>query len=158
MSFPQNNEQIHGAVIDTGVLVEYLSLDAKNPRDVEFGEQIENTILESHNFEVLYISTLTRVEVLYIICRIEGWKNAKEIINSLTMNFIELRILELDDLAAQIKCECPIALSDCYSLAIGSTLTMPVYFMKERELTKKVQTRVKDHFNAEMIILEREML
>ncbi len=150
-----NDDQIKAATLDTGVLIEYLSLDKEKPEEREFLEQLEKTILETDRYSILYIPSIVKSELLYITCRLKGWKEAKNTIDDFLTNFIVLRIPDLDEIAAQIKCRVPIALADCYTLAIGKFLSTPTFFIKEKELTKKNQEIISEEFSINLKLIER---
>jgi len=147
-----------GAIVDTSVLVEYLSLEPTSPRDAAFGHYLEEIVLESKKYQILYISSMTKTELLYISCRAQGWERARTLVKKFLNNFIELHTPEIDELAAQIKSQCPIALSDCFSIAIGSFLALPVYFMKERELTGEIQSTIKEKFDVNLMVFDKQAL
>ncbi len=156
MGMAKDESELQGAIVDTGVLVEYLSSEPDIPKDAAFAQYLEETVLESKKYQILYISSMTKTELLYISCRTQGWEKAKSIVKKFLTNFVELHLPEIDELAAQIKCQCPIALSDCFTIAIGSILALPVYFLKERELTDEIQLTIKDTYSVNLIVLEKE--
>jgi len=61
----------------------------------------------------------------------------------------------LDEIAARIKCTFPIAIADCYTLAIGKLLSIPTYFIHEKELTKKVHQAISKEFLIDLRMIER---
>ncbi|MHA1167677.1 MAG: PIN domain-containing protein [Candidatus Hodarchaeales archaeon] len=156
MAIQRNYEsEVAAAALDTGVIIEYLSLDMKNPADRKYAAFIEQTIIESARYEVLYISSLSITELLYVLCRNSNWEAAKKTTNELIANFIVLRSPVIEEIAAEIKCKCSISLADCYTLALGKILPIPVYFMKEDEFTPENQNIVKYEFSINLIMLDR---
>ncbi len=150
-----NDDQIKAATLDTGVLIEYLSLDKEKTEEKQFLEKLEKTILETDRYRILYIPSIVKTELLYTTCRLKGWKEAKKTIDGFLANFIVLRSPDLDEIAAQIKCKVPIAFADCYTLAIGKFLSIPTYFIKEKEITKKNQEIISEEFSINLKLIER---
>jgi len=154
MKESNSNGHVSAAAIDTGVIIKYLTLNKDDPDDKEQALILEEKILESTDYQVLYISAMTRTELLYVMCRQSTWEEAKEIVELITSNFIVLREPQLEELAAEIKCKCTISLADCYTLAIGKMLQIPVYFIREKEITDQIQDIIKDYFSINLILLE----
>ncbi len=150
--------QIKAATLDTGVLVEYLSLDKEKPEEKKFLKHLEDTLLETDKYRILYIPSIVKSELLYITCRLRGWEEAKTMIDDFLSNFVILRVPDLDEIAARIKCKVPIAIADCYTLAIGKLLSTPTYFINEKELTKKVQQIISEEFSIDLKLIERPMM
>ncbi|PWI46278.1 hypothetical protein CEE45_17705 [Candidatus Heimdallarchaeota archaeon B3_Heim] len=147
--------QIKAATLDTGVLIEYLSLDKEKPKENMFLKHLEEILLETDKYRILYIPSIVKSELLYITCRLKGWEEAKTTIDDFLTNFVILRVPDLDGIAARIKCKVPIALADCYTLAIGKFLSTPTYFINEIELSKKVQKIISEEFMIDLRIIER---
>jgi predicted nucleic acid-binding protein len=155
---PDSVDQIKAAAVDTGIIIEYLSLRKEKTEEQKFLEQLETTILESEKYRVLYIPAIVKTELLYITCRLKGWNESQTIINDLLANFVVLRIPDLDEIAASIKCRVPIALADCYTLAVGKYLSIPAYFIKEQELTPENQEILTKELSVDLKVIERPKL
>ena len=154
MKNSSENVQIKAAAVDTGVLIEYLSLNTGKPEEKEFLKYLEYELLETDKYRILYIHSIEKLELLYITCRLKGWEEAKTIIDDFLTNFVILRAPNLDEIAARIKCTAPIAIADCYTLAIGKFLSIPTYFIHERELTNKVQQVILEEFSIDLRLIE----
>jgi predicted nucleic acid-binding protein len=150
-----NEDEIKAATLDSGVLVEYLSLDKEKPDENKFLKHLEDSLLETEEYRILYISALVKVELLYITCRLSGWKKAKKTIEEFLSNFVILRAADLDEIAAQIKCRVPIALADCYTLAIGKLLSVPTYFSSEKELTENIKEIIREELSIDLKLIEK---
>ena len=150
--------QIKAATLDTGVLIEYLSLDKGKPKEKKFLKYLEDQLLETDKYRILYIPSIVKAELLYITCRLKGWEEAKTTIEDFLTNFVILRVPNLDEIAARIKCKVPIALADCYTLAIGKFLSTPTYFINETELSKKVQQIILEEFMIDLRLIERPLM
>lgn len=147
--------QIKAATLDTGVLIEYLSLDKEKPEEKKFLKHLEDTLLETDKYQILYIPSIVKSELLYITCRLKGWEEAKATIDDFLSNFVILRVPDLDEIAAQIKCKVPIAIADCYTLAIGKFLSTPTYFINEKELAEEVQQIISEEFSIDLKLIEK---
>lgn len=155
MKSNSENAQIKAATLDTGVLIEYLSLNQEKPKEKKFLKYIEELLLETDKYRVLYVPSIVKSELLYITCRLKGWEEAKTTIDDFLNNFVILRVPDLDEIAARIKCRIPIALADCYTLAIGKFLSTPTFFISETELSKKVQKIISEEFMIDLRLIEK---
>lgn len=153
-----DDTQIKAAALDTGVLIEYLSLDKEKPKEKKFLKHLEELLLETDKYRILYIPSIVKSELLYITCRLKGWEEAKTTIDDFLTNFVILRVPDLDEIAARIKCKIPVALADCYTLAIGKFLSTPTYFIRETELSKKVQKIILEEFMIDLRLIERPLM
>ncbi len=113
--------------VDTGVLFEFLD-------DSNLGKVFYQKVLKNPQFQKFYISPLTDVELKYLMCRQSGYKEAKEFISDFLKDFIIYPESELRDEAFRLKCNFPISISDCYSLAVGKILNIPIYMKKEKKI------------------------
>ncbi len=154
----RDDDQIKAATLDTGVLIEYLSLDKEKPEEKKFLKHLEDNLLETDKYRILYLPSIVKSELLYITCRLKGWEEARSTINDFLTNFVILRVPDLDEITAQIKCKVPIAIADCYTLAIGKFLSIPTYFISEKELTEKVQQIISDEFSIDLRLIERPII
>jgi len=117
--------------VDTGILVELLE-------DSDLGKVFYQKVLAKLQFQNIYISPLTDTELKYIFCRRNGYTEAKELVLKFLKDFIICSENELRDEAFRLKCNFPMSIADCYSLAVGRVFNIPVYMIKEREIEKSI--------------------
>ena len=117
--------------VDTGILIEILE-------DSDLGKVFYQKVLESLQFQKIYISPLTDTELKYIFCRRSGYKDAKELVLEFLKDFIICSESELRDEAFRLKCKFSISIADCYSLAVGKVFNVPVYMKQEKEIEQVI--------------------
>ena len=84
---------------------------------------------------------LALTEVLYLMCRRIGFEKAKRHVESLIFSgLIDLEpTVELMEIAARIKCSHPLALADCYTLALAEKRHLVALFLdRETELVREI--------------------
>ncbi len=123
------NAKKSSLVVDTGVLIEYME-------GTDLGKKFKERVLMNDGFHSFFISPLTQVEILYITCRKEGFDRAKEIASEFLKNFLKSNEEDLREDAARLKCKFPIALADCYALALACRKDIPLLMKKESEIEK----------------------
>ncbi|TFF98069.1 MAG: type II toxin-antitoxin system VapC family toxin [Promethearchaeota archaeon] len=123
----KNDSLKKSIIVDTGVLIEFLENSV-------LGKIFSKHFLENKTYQEFYISPLTDTELKYILCRKSNHEIAKSKINKFLKDFIIFSEKELRDEAFQLKCNFSISLADCYSLAIGKLLNIPVLMKKESEI------------------------
>ncbi len=143
--FIDNHQKI---VFDSGVLLAYIQEENEN-----FTHIMDELVFSEKSEKVVIYNQLTITEIFYIHCRINGVKKATMLINDMRSMFEILQIDSLHTLAGELKCRYPIALSDCFSIASGIVKNIPVLFMKEKELTKKIQEEIERDYNANLAVL-----
>lgn len=143
------------AIVDTGLIIEYLTIDSKKSKQKEYKKFLDKNIFKNKQISQIYISFLTKTELLYVVCRTKGWSKAKEIVNHIVSNFVVIREKEIDDLAALIKCKIPVALTDCFNLSIAVLYDIPVYFLEEKEFTKEISTLIKSELKVDLKLLRK---
>ena len=119
-------------VIDTGALIETLE-------NTKIGKGFYEIILKDPNIDQFLVSPLVATELKYILCRKFGFNKANQIINDFLKNFVIWKEENLRDNAAQFKCQYPISLADCYSLALAKIENIPIYMKKEAEIENIIQ-------------------
>ena len=113
--------------VDTGVLIEYLE-------DSTLGKAFYKEGWERDQFKKYYVSPLVDMELKYIFCRRIGFQEARTRISKFLRDFVICPENQLRDEAFRLKCDFPISIADCYSLAVGKVYEIPVYMKKEREI------------------------
>ena len=92
-------------------------------------------------------------ELRYLICRKAGKQESEQAIRNLTQSgYLAISsVAEFIELAADTKCRRSLAFADCFALAMGESLQIPVLFAtREYELLKEIR---KEPFKAEIIFL-----
>ena len=84
-----------------------------------------------------------------------GWEKGKSTIEELFSNSIVIKVPKLDEIADRIKCSIPIAITDCYTLAIGNYLSIPTYFMQEKEFDENAQQIIYKEFSIDLKLIEK---
>lgn len=116
-----------GIVLDTGVMVEIL----EDKQKTLFNHIISGLMRA-------YITSLSLTELQYVMCRKLGSSEAGNVMEEfISSNLVmPLEIEGTGRIAADLKCKFPIAIADCYSLALGKQLGLPVYMRKEKEIVR----------------------
>ncbi|MHA1756257.1 MAG: hypothetical protein ACTSVV_05765, partial [Promethearchaeota archaeon] len=131
-------------VFDAGVIIDLL-LSGEDSR--LFKNILSNNIIPN-------ATTLAIIEAEYILCRKLGKNIAfKKINNLLESNYID--IFPLENIRREIsilKCNVPIALPDCATIALATKFKIPALFAKkEREMEKPLENNV---FKIKIYFLE----
>jgi predicted nucleic acid-binding protein len=93
-------------------------------------------------------------EAEYILCRILGRTLAKSKVDNLVRsNYINLTdAAKLYAIAAEIKCERPLALGDCYTIANAKvTSSIALFAFQEEELNREIKRKP---FDVEIRFIE----
>ncbi len=126
--------QLRGSyVLDASVLIEIL---AGNKLTMRLVDSIVADDIEA------YAVRLGLTEALYVTCRLWGWDKALQrmqiLIDSGTITIIEDE--QVWNYAANCKCEMPVSLGDCYTLATAKKYGLKPLFLKpEKELVKNLE-------------------
>jgi len=135
-------------ILDTSVLLCY------------FIDEIQdiNALLEQYIFKpdskiTLYGHNLIKAELFYITCRLKGINEAVDLLNNLEKIMNSINDSWIYKKAANIKCKFPIAISDCFSIALANLLDCPVFFLPEQELQAKLIENINNTFNTEIHLI-----
>ena len=142
-------------VVDTGLIIEYLTINPQVKEQKENKKYLDEILFKNKRISQIYISLLTKVELLYIVCSSFDWSRAKEIVDQIVGNFIILRNEDIENLAALIKCKFPLALPDCFNLSLAVLYNMPVYFMEEKEFTKEIVKQIQTELKIKINLIEK---
>ncbi|MCX6648947.1 MAG: PIN domain-containing protein [Candidatus Bathyarchaeota archaeon] len=102
---------------------------------------------------VAFTHELALTEVLYLLCRRIGFDKAKNHVDNLIFSgLMDLEpAAELMETAARMKCFRPIALADCYTLALAEKHHLVALFLdREAELVREMG---RDPFDVELEFL-----
>ena len=136
-------------ILDTGIILNYLT----DP-DADSTKWLDNNILVEESFFTIHSHQINKIELLYLTCREKGIEEASKLIKSIEEFIYFHDELELNELVWKIKCKYCIALADCFTIATGLFLESPIFFKKEKELTKAVINSLKKDFNVNIVIFE----
>lgn len=134
--------------LDTGIYIEYFQAE-----ESELKKDLRELLFQEDSKIRLQGHYLLKSEIYYIMCRSLGRERAEDLIEEIEefINFIDSGFLYR--IVGQIKCKYPIALSDCYSIAVGVFQKCPVLFLKENELSDEIVNDINEEFNVEIHIL-----
>lgn len=135
-------------ILDTSVLIAYFT--SENNSIVSL---LDNYIFNEASSISLYGHNILKSEIYYIICRFEGVNKAKEALEKVENVMNTISEVYLFEKAAQIKCNHAIALSDCYSIALGLLQNCPVLFLEEKELSEDVVNKINEEFVAKIYLI-----
>ncbi len=101
-----------------------------------------------------YCSEMAILETFYILCRKFTWKIAKKKVNALKESHI-IQIEPINNLinrASQLKCQRPIAIADCLTIALAESINgKAIFYHKEKELEKAMENEL---FDVELIFFD----
>lgn len=116
-------------VVDTGILIEYLSGSEK-------GLKIKEMIFSNPFIVSVFVTPLTIIEIYFILRR----KNSKEKADLFTYQIRELtKLIPIDDLIeliGEIKASTPFSIVDCSNIAVAEDKKIKVIFKHEKEIDK----------------------
>lgn len=134
--------------LDTGIYIKYFQAG-----ESELKKKLRGFLFHEDSNIRLNGHYLLKSEIYYILCRSLGRERAEEYLEQIEefINFIENRYLY--QIAGQIKCEFPIALSDCYSIAVGFLHSCPILFLEEKELSEEIITKIKEKYDVNIHVI-----
>ena len=141
-------EQNSKFVLDSGMFIAYFQ-----DENDEFSQILDEFIFSEDSTKLVYSNQLNLTEILYILCRNIGLKKARNLIAEMKSLISIIKIENIYDFAGEIKCQFPIALSNCFSIATGLMKNAPIMFLEESELTTSLQERLKDDFKANLKVI-----
>ncbi len=141
-------KEYNDVILDTGIYIEYFQ-----PKENKLKKSIRELLFSEDSLITIHSHYLLKSEIYYIMCRYLGRKKAENLIKEIEdfINFISGDFLY--QIAGQIKCEYPIALSDCYSIASGVIQDCPILFLKEKELSDEIVKKINDQFNSKIYLI-----
>lgn len=132
-------------VFDTSALLELLDL---TPSGTMIKDLLASNSLEGH------LSEVSLSEASYVLCRRLGYEHATSKIRALVASgYFEIKqTADILELASKYKCERSLSIVDCFALALGKELELPVLFSKrEKELEKEIKIKP---FDVRIFFLE----
>jgi len=135
-------------VLDTGIYIKYFE-----PKKNELKRTLREHLFSEKSDTTLHGHYLLKAEIYYIMCRKIGRDKAEKILDEIDefIDFINGEFLY--QIASQIKCRYPIALSDCFSISLSHFKNCPVIFLKEKELNEKMIKKINEEFNTKIYIV-----
>lgn len=118
--------------------------------DQDLAAEIKSNLKEKWD---AFCSEMAILETFYVVCRRTNYEKAKKKITALIESKVIkiVPIKELIEYASKLKCERPIALADCLTIALAKKLEgKAIFYKKEMELKKTIE---KDPFDVELMFL-----
>ena len=132
-------------ILDTSILLCYFMDEIQEVNSI-----LENYVFTSNSNITLYGHSLIKTELFYITCRLKGNEEAEHLVRKLESIMNTINDNWLYRKAASIKCKFPIAISDCYSIALAMLQDCPVFFLPEKELKAEMIKEISMEFNAKI--------
>ncbi|MEM0054099.1 MAG: PIN domain-containing protein [Nitrososphaeria archaeon] len=132
-------------VLDTGALLELIYSTEKG---LKLKDALKSEKVQAN------ISELTLTELMYILCRKIGEKEAQDRVGYLLdSGYVILHEdSKLVELAAEYKCRRGISLADCFALALAKKISSPAIFARrEDELLEEMS---REPFDVKILFLE----
>ncbi len=140
------SSELNGNIVfDTGALLEIVS-------GSDLGAYAKE-LLQSGAVQG-FTNELNLGELRYLICRRASEQESEEAVNNLTKSgyFTISSVGEFISQAAKVKCNRALAFPDCFALAIGELLKIPVLFAnRESELLKEIKKKA---FKTQILFLD----
>ena len=135
------------AVVDTGILIEYLSGSNK-------GLKIKEMIFSNPFFVSVFVTSLNLIEIYYILRR----KNSEEKATQLTNQIRELtKLVPIDDsieLIGEIKSSTPFSIVDCSNIAVAESKNIKAIFKHEKEIDKILEENSNLEFIGRIVFVD----
>jgi hypothetical protein len=134
-------------VLDSGIYIEYFT-----SKESKTKKMLRESIFVGDSKINLHGHYLLKSEIYYIICRFLGMEESEKIMKKIEVfiNFIGGNFIY--STAGKIKCNFPIALSDCFSIATGIFFNCPILFLKETELSKTTVNKINSMFGSKIFV------
>lgn len=110
--------------------------------DTSAGEVLRDALKTGE--AIAYTHELAITEALYTLCRRVGWQKAKRSVDSFLLSgyLIVETTSALTERASMLKCERPVAISDCFTLALAISKDISALFAdRESELVREMERR-----------------
>lgn len=134
--------------MDTGVWISYIENTAPDLTSV-----LQETLFSPSSMKCVYGNAIMLSEIGYILGRGYGWINSQHKVGSIESVLSQIPVQKLFRLAAGIKCQFPISLADCYSIATGKVIGCPVIFCKEAELSEDRVQAIEEKYAISLLII-----
>ena len=141
-------KEFNELVLDTSIYIEYFKEEENEIKKI-----LRKFLFNENSSIQLLGHYILKSEIYYILCRFLEKERINSIIKEIDKFIIFIGGEFLFQLAGEIKCKYPIALSDCFSIAIGIIYKCPVIFLKERELTEDRISSINQEFNVKIEII-----
>lgn len=145
MSIKQILIDTSSLVLDTSVLLGYFMDENR-----EINSLLEEYVFTQESKITLYGHNLIKSELYYIACREKGINEAEVVLKKLRSIMNTISDTWLFKKAANIKCNYPIAISDCYSISLAVLQECPVFFLPEYELPGEIVNQINREYNVKI--------
>jgi len=145
------NEKFQYIVLDTGILVSYLSKES-----TAINKWLDEKIFNDELDICVICHKINLTELFYIICRKLGVDKTRQIVQTLNDYIYFCSNDEIYEIAGLIKCRYSISLADCFSIATAKFYNCALIFKQEIELNLKLISQIKNEFNTKIWILNEQ--
>ena len=141
------NRSIDSAiVIDTGIIIEYLVGDN--------AESINDLIFQNDYITTIYVSSLSLIEVYYIVRRKSSKAQTKNILERLQKLVSIFSLNSIITITGEIKVSTAFSLADSVNIGFAEHLQIPVVFKKESEIEKLLSKDLKNQFIKRIVFID----
>lgn len=134
-------------VIDTGLLLEYLS-------GSKVGKIIDEMIFKNDYVASVLTSPLTMVEVYYLVRRKSNKSRAEEEVNKINKLVSLLSLDNYLELLGEIKAVTAFSLTDAANIALAEYKNISVVFKHEHEIDKKLTSSKSTPFTSRIVFID----
>ena len=134
-------------VIDTGLLIEYLS-------GTESGNKIDEMIFRNSYIASVLISPLTLVEVYYLIRRKSNKERAVKEVKKVRKLVTIVSIEKYLELLGEIKAVTAFSLTDAANIALAECEKISVVFKHEKEIENQLVTSKSTPYTSRIVFID----
>lgn len=134
-------------VIDTGLLIEYLSANQN-------GIKINEMIFSNKFITTVNISPLTLIEIYYLVRRKSNQDRARQEIDKIRQITSIIPLISCLELIGDIKSVTAFSLADSANIAIAEYLRIPVIFKHEKEIDRALQETEHKNYTERIIFID----
>ena len=134
-------------VVDTGIIIEYLS-------GSEMGKKIKDSLFLNEFIISILASPLLAVEVYYLLRRKGSKDLTEETVKKLQRIISFIPLEEYINHCGEVKAKHPFALSDCCTLGLAEYKDIKALFIHAREIDEQLQKVTHDQYTKRIVFLD----